>query len=315
MSVESTARPDRAPCNASKGRCASGVKAICVASKTATRFGKFKISPPEVFRDAARYGIQINHILGPNDAGRRAFKTLLQYGFREDELEEMSAARFLAAIKKMGVDVDIPDADHVAHYADLFWSVADDRPLVAVYHHNAATGRVALRVLLDAEKAFFDGVQVSEDDIYRVWRRRYPTSNEPPDFLLDQFENELAARAAKSPRAIRVGWSFLASDPSQPLGKPAQIRPPLILWTDCEDPSSPGSMLDSALAFEALSRRIMRKVVREHMTENLGAEFDYCIDAFRHLATHSPTSPSNRKRHLARWRLDPAADRFSYVEI
>lgn len=268
-----------------------------------------KITPLQVYRDAARYGVNIDHILNPNNAANIAFTRLLEQGYREDEIEAMSPARFERVVAERGVDVN--RCSIFETHADLFWSDVDDAPLVAMFTRHVKTGSVMLQRVLNADAARFDGLAVAKEHIREAWVKRYGDAL-PPERFIEELHADLSRRARDKPHSFRVVWQLKAFELDEPTHNPQNIRDRSSHWIVSDGPTDAEERLRMALHYLPLHERRMR-----HDAAAYGGRFPSKRLRFEIHLGHvlSPGKLTTRViEPMARWVYDPQSQRLASAD-
>jgi hypothetical protein len=151
--------------NAKKSRVARGF----LVNKNALNVGVTKLSPYDVIKEAAKYGISVDHLFRTESVTAALFRRMEDLGEDADELAALSPREFIQRAEFHGL-LDDPRLGSLDVRADLFWSVEDNAPLVAMYLvPRDQTQAPWLHRIFNAEWATFEsGLSVSPQDIERA---------------------------------------------------------------------------------------------------------------------------------------------------
>lgn len=269
-----------------------------------------KITPPQVYRDAARYGVNIDHILNPNNAANIAFTRLLEQGYREDEIEAMSAARFERVVAERGVGVSRRSLFET--HADLFWSDVDDAPLVALFTRHVKTGSVVLQRVLNADSSLFDGLAVAKEHIREAWVKRYGDAL-PPERFIEELHADLERRARDKPHSFRVVWQLKAFDLDVPTHKPQNIRDRSSHWIVSDEPLDADGRLGLALRYLPLHERRMRHDANAYAGRFPSKRLRFEIHLGHVLSRGKLTT--RVVEPMARWVYDPQSQQLARADL
>lgn len=165
------------------------------------------LDPIAIVREAAAFGVCVDHVLNPCNASCEIASRMEERGYTADEINSMSQERF----EQFALDeqVDTEGDPLAVRHADLFWSHKDKAPLVAVFRHRRDVNQVTLQRVFNAEQSSLDGLKIDNADLYRAWCRRYPGKAPPSRF------NELIAGGRSNTlrtTSDRIQWRFFRVD-------------------------------------------------------------------------------------------------------
>lgn len=151
-----------------------------LVNKNALNVGVTKLSPYDVIREAAKYGISIDHLFRTESVTSTLFRRMENLGEDADELAALSPREFTQRAEFHGLLND-PRIGSLDVRADLFWSVEDNAPLVAMYLVPRDRAQAPwLHRVFNAEWATFEsGLSVSPQDIERAKAIRLNTPQKP----------------------------------------------------------------------------------------------------------------------------------------